>query len=182
MKIDARTAWKMANEPERFIKFFWPNMQLYDRQIEIIHSIRDNRESFVHAGHKLGKDRTAALAALWFFCTRQPARVIITSSTEKQLRDTLWAEMKQLSNEAREVGRPLGLSLSHLMVRKPGDKPGEFAPLDYIVGLVGYGAKAISHDLLPVDPAVITGLSVPLAVLGVWWVVRRIRKSHGEGH
>ena len=52
----------------------------------------------------------------------------------------------------------------------------------YIVGLIGYGAKAISHDLLPVDPAVITGLSVPLAVLGVWWVVRRIRKSHGEGH
>ncbi|MCJ7996997.1 DUF3422 family protein [Rhizobium cremeum] len=52
----------------------------------------------------------------------------------------------------------------------------------YIVGLVGYAAKAIDHDLLPVDPAVVTGISVPFAVLGVWWVVRRIRKSHLEGH
>ncbi|MCM2472937.1 DUF3422 family protein [Rhizobium sp. CG5] len=51
----------------------------------------------------------------------------------------------------------------------------------YIVGLVGYLAKAISHDLLPVDPGVITGLSVPFAVLGVWYVVRRVRQRHAEG-
>jgi len=48
----------------------------------------------------------------------------------------------------------------------------------YVVGLVGYAAKAIPHDLLPFDTAIITGISVPLSVLGVWWVVRRIRKSH----
>ncbi|EHS50474.1 hypothetical protein PDO_2489 [Rhizobium sp. PDO1-076] len=52
----------------------------------------------------------------------------------------------------------------------------------YVVGLIGYAAKAISHDILPVDPAVITGVSVPFAVLGVWWVVRRIRKSHEDEH
>lgn len=51
----------------------------------------------------------------------------------------------------------------------------------YVVGLIGYLTKAISHDVLPVDPAVVTGLSVPLAVLGVWWVVRRVRRSHVEG-
>lgn len=50
----------------------------------------------------------------------------------------------------------------------------------YIVGLVGYASKAISQDLLPVDPAVITGLSVPLSVLGVWWIVRRIRRRHED--
>ncbi|MHB0952181.1 MAG: DUF3422 family protein [Allorhizobium sp.] len=52
----------------------------------------------------------------------------------------------------------------------------------YIVGLVGYLAKAVSHDILPVDPAVLTGASVPFAIFGVWLVVRRIRKSHVEGH
>ena len=52
----------------------------------------------------------------------------------------------------------------------------------YVVGLIGYAAKAISHDILPVDPAVITGVAVPFAVLGVWWVVRRIRKSHEDEH
>lgn len=50
----------------------------------------------------------------------------------------------------------------------------------YVVGLIGYLAKAVPHDLLPADPAYITGASVPVAVLGVWWVVRRIRKSHAE--
>ncbi|MFN6986267.1 MAG: DUF3422 family protein, partial [Rhizobium oryzihabitans] len=49
------------------------------------------------------------------------------------------------------------------------------------VGLIGYLTKAISHDVLPVDPTVVTGLSVPFAVLGVWWVVRRVRRSHAEG-
>ncbi|MGL4197766.1 MAG: DUF3422 family protein [Allorhizobium sp.] len=50
----------------------------------------------------------------------------------------------------------------------------------YVVGLVGYAVKAIPHDALPFDSAIITGLSVPLAVLGVWWVVRRIRRSHEQ--
>jgi uncharacterized membrane-anchored protein len=51
----------------------------------------------------------------------------------------------------------------------------------YVVGLIGYLIKALTHDLLPVDPAVVTGASVPVAVLGVWWVVRNIRKSHADG-
>lgn len=50
----------------------------------------------------------------------------------------------------------------------------------YIVGLVGYAAKAIDPDLLPFDPAIITGLSVPIAVLAVWLVVRRIRRRHAD--
>ncbi|MBL0370556.1 DUF3422 family protein [Rhizobium sp. KVB221] len=48
----------------------------------------------------------------------------------------------------------------------------------YIVGLFGYLAKAVSHDILPVDPAVLTGFFVPFAVVAVWYVVRRIRKGH----
>ncbi|WP_416798289.1 DUF3422 family protein [Ciceribacter azotifigens] len=51
----------------------------------------------------------------------------------------------------------------------------------YVVGLIGYLVKAVSHEILPVDPGIITGLSVPFVVLGVWLVVRRIRKHHAEG-
>lgn len=51
----------------------------------------------------------------------------------------------------------------------------------YIVGLIGYVAKAASHDVLPVDPGVLTGLCVPVVVVLVWLTVRRIRKKH-EGH
>jgi len=51
----------------------------------------------------------------------------------------------------------------------------------YVVGLFGYLAKALSHDLVPIDPAITTGFFVPVAVLGVWYIVRRIRKGHDGG-
>jgi uncharacterized membrane-anchored protein len=34
---------------------------------------------------------------------------------------------------------------------------------------------------LHVDPGVVTGASVPVVVLLVWWVVRRIRGKHLKG-
>ncbi|WEX87983.1 DUF3422 family protein [Sinorhizobium garamanticum] len=49
----------------------------------------------------------------------------------------------------------------------------------YVVGLFGYLAKAVSYEL-PVDPNLLTGLAVPFAVIGVWLVVRRIRRHHEE--
>ena len=52
----------------------------------------------------------------------------------------------------------------------------------YLVGLFGYVVRA-AHDggLLSVDPSYVTAGFVPLALLGVWWVVRRIRRRHIAG-
>ena len=52
----------------------------------------------------------------------------------------------------------------------------------YVVGLFGYLVKGV-HDsgLVRVDPALVTGAFVPIAVLLVWWIVRRIRKRHIKG-
>ena len=49
----------------------------------------------------------------------------------------------------------------------------------YVVGLCGYLIKA-AHDagILPVDPSYATAAVVPLAVLAIWLVVRRIRRRH----
>jgi uncharacterized membrane-anchored protein len=49
----------------------------------------------------------------------------------------------------------------------------------YVVGLFGYLMKGL-HDahVLPADPALVTGAFVPIAVLLVWWIVRRIRSKH----
>lgn len=52
----------------------------------------------------------------------------------------------------------------------------------YIVGLIGYLAKAVPHAE-NFDPALITGISVPLVVLMVWLMVQRIRRHHADdGH
>jgi uncharacterized membrane-anchored protein len=50
----------------------------------------------------------------------------------------------------------------------------------YVVGLFGYLVKAVPNELMPVSTTVATGLFVPVAIAGVWWVVRRIRRHHGE--
>ncbi|WP_103221184.1 DUF3422 family protein [Roseibium marinum] len=51
----------------------------------------------------------------------------------------------------------------------------------YVVGLISYLAKAAKQSGLPVpDANLTTGLAVPVVVLLIWWVVRRIRKKHGD--
>jgi uncharacterized membrane-anchored protein len=48
----------------------------------------------------------------------------------------------------------------------------------YVVGLFGYLVKGAHDAGVPVEPTLATALFVPLAVLAIWWVVRRIRSRH----
>jgi uncharacterized membrane-anchored protein len=48
----------------------------------------------------------------------------------------------------------------------------------YVVGLFGYLVKAFAHEGDRIEPALLTGAFVPVAIAGVWYVVRRIRRSH----
>jgi uncharacterized membrane-anchored protein len=52
----------------------------------------------------------------------------------------------------------------------------------YVIGLFGYLVKGL-HDseLVQINPTLVTGLFVPVAVVLVWWTVRRIRKRHIRG-
>ncbi|MGL4728037.1 MAG: DUF3422 family protein [Bosea sp. (in: a-proteobacteria)] len=53
----------------------------------------------------------------------------------------------------------------------------------YVVGLFGYLAKAAKEaGLVKIDPNTLTGFFVPVAILCVWAAIRRIRKSHKDGH
>ena len=49
----------------------------------------------------------------------------------------------------------------------------------YVVGLFGYLVKA-AHDagFLAMEPSYPTALAVPLVLLAIWWLVRRIRHRH----
>ena len=49
----------------------------------------------------------------------------------------------------------------------------------YVVGLVGYAAKAMKEGGVPLSPELVTGGSIPLVVLAIWLAVRRVRKSLG---
>jgi uncharacterized membrane-anchored protein len=51
----------------------------------------------------------------------------------------------------------------------------------YVVGLFGYLVKGLHDEGVPVDMSLTTALFVPVAVLAIWWVVRRIRRKHIAG-
>ena len=48
----------------------------------------------------------------------------------------------------------------------------------YVVGLIGYAVKGAGAAGLPVNDKIATALSVPIVCLAIWWIVRRIRRSH----
>jgi uncharacterized membrane-anchored protein len=51
----------------------------------------------------------------------------------------------------------------------------------YVVGLFGYLAKGAQDEGLPVNISLATALFVPVAVAGIWFAVRRIRRRHISG-
>jgi len=108
-------------DPLVFVKIFWPSIRLYRQQREILESFRYNYETISPAGNELGKDFVAALATLWFFCSRTPCRIVTTSPNSTQLEKVLWGEIKRLLDTA---DHPLPVQYNHQMLRKykPGTK------------------------------------------------------------
>jgi len=54
----------------------------------------------VKSGHKTGKSLCLACIALWWWITRKNARVVMTAPTARQIRSTLWREVRNLWQRA----------------------------------------------------------------------------------
>jgi uncharacterized membrane-anchored protein len=50
----------------------------------------------------------------------------------------------------------------------------------YVVSLLGYVFKAMTDAGWPIDPGIAVGVSVPFVLVGIWWLVRRVRRRHSE--
>lgn len=87
-------------DPVKLIKELWPHVKLYKQQKEIIYSVWHNKETYVPAGNKLGKDFVGGLLILLFFLTRSPCRIVTTSVKDDHLR-VLWGEMTNFIQECK---------------------------------------------------------------------------------
>lgn len=134
-------------DPLRFIELCWPEIRLYDKQAEILYSLQDAKETYVPAGNGLGKDFIAALAVLWFFCSRRPSRVVTTSVKHDQLDDVLWGEIRRFINTSRH---PLPIHYNHMKIRQVLSN-GRYADLTEIVGQVVNKGESILGRHLPRD-------------------------------
>lgn len=86
----------------------------WNKQIEIIESVRDNDNTCVASGHGVGKTFISACTTLWFLYTHYQSRVITTAPTNRQVESILWAEIWSLYNKSRVPlgGRLLKTSLN----------------------------------------------------------------------
>lgn len=137
-------------EPTVAIKTLWPDITLYDKQREILHSLRDNDETVVPAGNMLGKDFIAGLGVLWFFLSRHPCRVLTTSVDATQLEAVLWGEIRRFIDDSKiplrsTEGGPL--IVNHLHLRKV--VRGKVCGLSYVLGRVAgqEGEGMLGHHI-----------------------------------
>ncbi|MAD79246.1 MAG: hypothetical protein CMJ50_00165 [Planctomycetaceae bacterium] len=139
----------LATDPMKFMAVCWPDMQLYAKQRDVLVSVRDNLQTVVHAANQTGKSRIAAVTAIWFFASRQPSRVITTSSSETQLMSILWSEIKHLIDTSQYR---LPFRVTTLKIEKLKDPRGqETEPQDYLLGHVAREVENFQGHHLPAD-------------------------------
>ena len=68
----------------------------WSRQIEILETIRDHDRSAIASGHKVSKSHSIAITALWWYCSWPDARVVLSSTTSRQVDQILWRELKMM--------------------------------------------------------------------------------------
>lgn len=73
---------------------------LEKHHIDVLTSISKNKKTAWRSGHGVGKTWTSSVSALWFFSTREHAKVIVTASSWRQVEKQLMPEIIRLSREA----------------------------------------------------------------------------------
>lgn len=117
----------------------------WEKQCEILEAVRDNDRVAVRSGHKVGKSNTAALLALWFYSSFEDARVVLSSTTARQVDEILWREVGKVisrAHRARDAALTAGTptSLIHIdgdfhVLARSGLKAEDFRQI------VGFTAK-----------------------------------------
>lgn len=100
---------KAVLERTRSDPAWWVRTVLGDRpwarQVEILEALKTDQEVAVASCHGAGKSFIAARAVLWFLCAYQPAIVLSTAPSMRQVRGILWKEIR-LAHQRAKV--PLG--------------------------------------------------------------------------
>ena len=84
-------------------------VRLWGRQAEILRHVAASVSArvAVRSGHKVGKSKTAAVLAFWFAACFPKARVVMTSSSGRQVKDILWREIRDIWRGLKAAAREL---------------------------------------------------------------------------
>ena len=111
---DAKVLFEKSQEDPVFFCEQILGVELWEKQKQIIESVRDNKNTCVASGHGVGKTFVSACTTLWFLFTHYQSRIITTAPTNRQVESILWAEIWSLYNNSRVPlgGRLLKTSLN----------------------------------------------------------------------
>ena len=101
--------YRYRNEPERYAAEVL-HVTWWSKQIEIAHSILNNRRTVVYSGHGTGKTHCMGGVVQWHFDVFDPSITLTTAPNWKSIHDLLWGEIKK-QRPMFSAGRLLELSL-----------------------------------------------------------------------
>ena len=78
------------------------SVRLWDKQQQVLAALAAHRRVAVKSGNGLGKGFCAAAAVLWFLHCHDPAIVLSTAPTFRQVRHVLWRQIRRLYRPVRE--------------------------------------------------------------------------------
>jgi uncharacterized membrane-anchored protein len=144
--------------------------------------------------HTIGERKVANFPTWSSFLARRMAPAMRTCITTEERQATLSQKLARAANLLRtrvdvdmeRQNRDLLRSMNErtrLQLRLQATVEGlSVAAISYyVVGLFGYVIKGVHDTGVPIDISLATALFVPLAVVMVWWVVRRVRRRHIAG-
>jgi len=109
----------------------------------ILEAVRDHRQIAVAACHASTKTFTAAVAALWFFYTQIPSKVVTTAPNKRQVEELLWSEIRKLHSNAR-IPLPGDPLTNFLQMPSPEDRPNRNADW-FMTGFATKADQAVEH-------------------------------------
>ncbi len=141
----------LLRDPLVFHKVCWPSKTFYKEQVDIIRSVERDRETYVVAGNKLGKDYVAGFIPIWKFMYAlmlgKTCKIITTSVKEEHL-GVLWGEVGRWLTDSKvpllsTKGGPL--VLTDMEIRRAADLVGgNKQPFNYVRGQVANNLDAMS--------------------------------------
>jgi uncharacterized membrane-anchored protein len=141
--------------------------------------------------HTIGERPVAGFTTWSAFLARRMAPAIRTCSTLEERLHGLSGKLARAADllrtrvdvELQQQNRDLLKSMNRrtqLQLRLQATVEGlSVAAISYyVVGLFGYVVKAAHDAGIPIEPSIATAAFVPIAVLFIWWLVRRIRRRN----
>ena len=176
--------------PEEFAQEIL-RLELWHKQAEVLSALPNNQRVAVKSGNGLGKGGCASVAVLWFLYSHEPAIVLSTPPTFRQVQHLLWRQIRQLHRRAKDT---LGGKLHNYRWELAEDRyaMGFFADTaDQFQGfhspnmfIVVDEAEGVSDEIYEAIEAVMTSAECKLLLIGNPTIVTGAfrRAFHEESH